>query len=345
MNHCYHGALFASLILWTAGCHRDPVKSSADSDSRPPGKVVVLKVERMPHPATEEVVGTVQSRLRALVEAKVSGRIVRLPVTLGQLVKAGQPVAELDAQEVQARLDRASATREQAARDIERAQRLLNDKVVSQAEFDLLQARLRVAVAEVTEAETMLSYTRITAPFNGVITRRHAEIGDLASPGKPIVEIEDLDQLRIEASVPESALHRLSIGFTLPVRITGVPLTLTGTVVEMAPTADASSRTFLIKADLPSTTGLRPGQFGRVDVPMGETTTLRIPATAVFRRGQLEFVAVAANERSNLRLVKAGRQVGAEIEIVSGLEPGETIITAGGADLRDGQRLEILRQP
>ncbi len=345
MNSSRPAALFAALLLTTTGCHRDPAKSAPNSDARPVAKVVALTVERKPRPATEEVVGTVQSRLRALVEAKVSGRIVRLPVTLGQLVKAGELVAELDAQEVQARLDRAGATREQAARDIERAQRLLNEKVVSQAEFDLLQARLRVAAAGVIEAETMLGYTRITAPFNGVITRRHAEIGDLASPGKPIVEVEDLDQLRIEASVPESALQRLSIGATLTVRITGAAQPLLGKVVEMAPTADASSRTFLIKADLPATSGLRPGQFGRVDVPLGDTTGLRVPATAVFRRGQLEFVAVAANGQANLRLIKAGRQLGNEIEIVSGLEPGETIIPAGGAELQDGQRLEILRQP
>ncbi len=336
-------AAFCALAV--VGCHRESTQSgsAAAASALPAAKVTVMEVERKARPATEEVVGTVQSRLRATVEAKVSGRILRLPVRLGQGVKAGDALAELDAQEIQARLDRAMASRDQAARDVERGQRLLNEKVVSQAEFDDLQARFRIATANVTEAETMRGYTRVAAPFNGVITRRQAEVGDLASPGKPIVDIEDPDQLRVEASVPETAIQRVALGATLPVRIAGLSQALTATVSEMAPTADPASRTFLIKADLPATPGLRPGQFGRVEVPIGDATSLRVPTSAVLQRGQLEFVMVAVSNQAQLRLVKSGRKLGGETEIVSGLDPGETIVRDGAAAVRDGQRLELSR--
>ena len=135
--------------------------------------------------------GTVQAQKRAVIEAKVSGKIERLLVTPGQAVKAGERLAELDSGDIQARAAQTRAVREQAAGDLKRLTTLWGQGILSQAEYDSAVARSRVADAAALETETMLGYTRIDAPFDGVITRKFAEVGDLAAPGKPLLELED----------------------------------------------------------------------------------------------------------------------------------------------------------
>ena len=310
----------------------------------PPLTVLPVRVrvaENKPHPATEEVVGTVQSKLHAVLEAKVSGRVEKMLVTPGQMVKAGELLAQLDAREVQARLDQALATREQAGRDTERLRRLLAQNTVSRQEFETVESRLRIASAAVTEAETLLGYAKILAPFDGVITRKLAETGDLASPGRALLEMEDSAALRVEAAVPEALIGRVQMGASLAVRSTVEQQGVIGVVGEIAPTADPGSRTFNVKLDLPPKTGWRAGQFARVAVPLGETMALRVPASAVLQRGQMELVFVLVSRQAQLRLVKTGRRLGDEVEVVSGVTAGESVVVEGAAALRDGQPVEV----
>ena len=133
----------------------------------------------------------------------------------------------------------------------------------------------------------------------------------------------------------------VKLGDQLSVRIAVVTSDLQGTIAEMSPAADPNSRTFLVKLDLPQVTGLRSGQFGRVAVPVAETSAIRVPATAVIQRGQMELVFVVISGHAEMRLVKSGQHVGDEIEIVSGLNSGESIVTDGLANLADGQPVVI----
>jgi RND family efflux transporter MFP subunit len=167
------------LALLSPGCHKQPEPVSQQIPSAP---VRVQTVERKSHLATEEVVGTVRAKLHAAIEAKVSGRIEKMLVAPGQSVKAGDLLAQLDACEIQARLDQALTLREQSSRDTQRLRSLLASSAISRQEFETTESRSRVAVASVTEAETMLAYTTIVAPFDGVITRKLADVGDLATP-------------------------------------------------------------------------------------------------------------------------------------------------------------------
>ncbi|MEK7781642.1 MAG: efflux RND transporter periplasmic adaptor subunit, partial [Verrucomicrobiota bacterium] len=192
-----------------------------------------------------------------------------------------------------------------------------------------------------TEAETLLSYTKGTAPFDGVITRKHADVGDLATPGKPLLDMEDSTALRLEADVPEAVVGKLSLGDKLPVRIAALEKELEGVVSEIAPTADSGSRTFLVKLDLPGTTGLRAGQFGRVAMPVGETSALRVPVSAVVQRGQMELVFIISDGKAQLRLVKTGKRLGNEVELVSGVSAGERVVVENVVGLVDGQPVSI----
>ncbi|MEI8387402.1 MAG: efflux RND transporter periplasmic adaptor subunit [Verrucomicrobiota bacterium] len=329
-------AYLLALALAVAGCGK---KADSIREQLPAVEVSVQTIESKPHVASEEVVATVNSKQRSVIESKVSGRIEKMLVTPGQQVKASELLAQLDVREIQARLDQATPVREQAEKDLKRFTDLLAKRVITQQEFEGAQSKARVAGAAVIEAETMLGYAKVTAPFSGVITRKLADVGDLATPGKPLVEMEDPAALRLEAAVPEAIIDRVALGSKLMVRIG--PNAFEGVVREMSPTADPNSRTLLVKLDLPATPGLRTGQFGRVAVPVAETSVLRVPASAILRRGQMELVFIRNDKHAQLRIVKTGKPVGGEIEIVSGVSAGEQVITEGAAGLADGQPIEV----
>jgi RND family efflux transporter MFP subunit len=331
-----------SVAVLLSGCGQHPSRT-APEQQLPTAVVRVQTVASLKRIATEEVVGTVRPRLSASLSAKVSGTIRQMLATPGQSVKAGQLLVEIDAREVQARLDQAAAVREQTGKDIERFKKLLAQGAVTQQEFDAVQSRFRVAEATVKEAESILGYTKVTAPFAGLITAKRADVGDLAVPGKPLLDLEDPTALRLEADVPETLLDRIKLNDQLGVRVSNASLSLEATVSEISPAADPVSRTSRIKLDLPATPGLRSGQFGRVAVPVAEVTALRVPLGAVVVRGQMEIGFVVVNQHAQLRLVKTGKHVGPEVEIVSGLNPGEPLVVEGAEQLLDGQPVEVKR--
>lgn len=331
-------ALVAGAVL-LAGCHRDPAVTAPET--LPPVAVRLATVETHGLVSAEEVVGTVRAKLRAAVEAKIPGRIEALLVVPGQTVKAGDTLVALDAREVKARVDSALAVREQAVRDLERLRKLVKDGAATAAELDAAEARQRVAAAAVTEAETMLGHARVVAPFAGVITRKLADVGDLATPGRPLVEIEDPAQLRFEADLPEALVDQVKLGLKLPVRVSSISGSVEGVVGEIAPVAEAVSRTYLVKLDLPTVAGLRAGQFGRVAVPTGAASVPHVPASAVIQRGQLEYVFVAETGKAQLRLIRTGKRIGGDVEVVSGLSAGEKIVAVEPARVQDGQSLEV----
>jgi len=289
---------------------------------------------------TEEVVGTVRAKLRATLEARLSGRIEKMPVVLGEKVQKGQLIARLDAGEIAARLEQAEASLEQTERDWKRVSALFEQQSVTRAEYDAAQSRQRIAKGAVAEAKAMMGYLEIVAPFDGVVTKKWADVGDLAAPGKPLLDIEDPAALQMEADVPEAIASHIKRDSRLGVRVDAVSGEFEGVISEIAPAADAVSRTFRVKLGLPQTAGLMPGQFARLAVPIGELKSVRVPTTAVVQRGQLEIVFAVVNQHAQLHLVKTGKRVGDEIEILSGLEGDKTVVISGADQLTDGQPVE-----
>ncbi len=330
--------LLPILFLAACGKHESPHAAAPDL---PAVSVKVRAAILEPHVATEEVVGTVRSKLRAMVEAKISGRVLEYTATPGAIVKAGDLLARLENQEIQAKVDQAKAMLDQAERDFARQKQLIASNATTRQDFDAADARVKVATAGVNEAETMLGYAKVTAPFDGVITRKLADVGDLAMPGKPLLEIEAPTALRFEADLPEAILDRIMMGAKMQVKVASVSKPLEATVSEIAPVADPVSRTFQVKLDLPKADGLRTGQFGRVSVPVAEVKFLMVPKTSVIKRGQMELVFVAKDTKAALRLVKTGRALNGSVEVLSGLEEGEQVVISDVAKLADGQPVTI----
>jgi len=332
-------ALPAGMVL-LAGCHKAHQGHTAAQAELPLVQVRTQTVEAKPLASFEEVVGTVRAKLRATIEAKTSGRITDLPVVLGQKVRAGEPLARLHAPEIKARLEQAEATLQQAERDSNRLSSLLNQNAVARADFEAADTRYRVAKGAVAEARAMMGYVEILAPFDGVVTRKWVDVGDQAAPGKPLVDIEDPSNLRLEADVPEAIASKIKQDARMTIRVGQCTGDLSGTIAEIAPIADPASRTFRVKLDVPASPGLMLGQFARLIVPAGEYTSLRVPASAVLQRGQMEILFVVENQRARLHLVRTGRRVEDETEILSGLESGDLVVVGNPQLLADGQRLE-----
>ena len=326
---------FALALL--TGCGKARHDGAAAQLQLPTIQVRTTSVQTRSVPSIEEVVGTVRAKLRATIEAKTSGRIVEMPVTLGQKVKAGELLARLDAPEIKARLEQTEASLQQADRDWKRVSSLYNQQAATRADYDTAESRIQQAKAAVSEARAMLDYVEVKSPFDGVVTRKPADVGDLAAPGKPLVELEDPTRLQLEADVPEAVAGRIRAGASMAVR-TGEPDTeLTATVAEIAPNADPLSRTLRVKLDLPGEKGLLSGQFARLAVPIGETSSMRVPASAVVQRGQMEIVFAVENQHARLHLVKTGRQLKNETEILSGLDSGDAVVVDNPSQLIDGQ--------
>lgn len=335
----------AAVAVWLlpmlAGCSSKKESPAHHAASLPTVAVRAQPAQSKPHVLTEEVVGTVRAKLQATLEAKVSGRLTYLPVAVGQRVKKGEVVARLDAGELNARLEQAEASLDLAERDGKRIISLFDQQAVARADFDAAQARIRLARGQAAEARAMMSYIEVVSPFDGVVTRKPAEVGDLATPGKPLLAVEDPSALQLEADLPQAIAAQVQAQARLNIRLDGTTNEITGTVSEIAPVADPLSRTLRVKVDLPPQPGLSSGHFARLLVPVGTATTLRVPNTAVVTRGQLEMVFVATNGQARLVLVRTGRSFGAEREILSGLQANETVVVDGAPALVDGQPVEV----
>lgn len=330
-------ALFFALAL-LAGCGRSrPDHPAAGQPDLPPVKVRTQAVESKQWLSTEEVVGTVRAKLHATIEAEVSGRISELPVVMGQKVTQGQLMARLDAAEIKARLEQARAGLLKAERDWNRISSLFDQQAVTRSEYDTADSRYLAAKAGVAEAQAMTAYVEVLAPFDGVVTRKWADVGDLAVPGKPLIEVEDPSALQLEADLPEAIAPRIQLQARMAIRLDPPAGELSGIVSEIAPTADPVSRTFRVKLDLANNSARRSGEFARLLVPTGDSASLRVPASAIVQRGQMELVFVVEHQQARLHLVKTGRHVNHETEILSGLDAGDTVVIEGAAQLADGQ--------
>ncbi len=326
--------LATGFALASVGCHREAPPAPA----LPAVAVRTAEVRAVVEPSRTELPGTVRAVERAALAPKVMGTVASLPVALGQSVKHGDTLATLTANEIGARLAQAEAGLGQARRDLEREAGLYAKGASAADTVRSMEDRVRLMEATVAEARTMLTYTTIAAPFDGVITRRLANEGDLASPGVPLLEIENPALQRVEVEVPDS-LAAVAVGTAVPIRIN--TLEFTGQVAEVSPALDPVSRTFLAKIDLPPGAAVRSGQFARVAWPTGEGRMLLVPSSAVTTFGQMERVFVVSANRALLRLVKIGARHGADIEILSGLATGERIVADPAAPLRDGQSVEV----
>jgi len=327
--------VLAMLALLATGCRQE--SQPAVREQLPVTQVTVVQATNIVQSSFEEIPGTVVPRVKSVLEAKVVGRIGSLGIESGQMVKAGDTLLKINAPEVQARVDQAEAGLRLAQQEHQRAQNLFARQAATRAEVEAVTARLDQARAAAAEAGVMLGYLSVAAPFDGVVSRKLVEVGDLAAPGKPLIEIEQPGGKQFEVALSEALIAKVKLGDTLLVNFDDGDEPVAATVAEIDPSGDPGSRSWRVKLDLPVGSSFRSGAFGRVAVPGEGGQVIVVPATALVQRGQLEQVFVVADDKALLRLVKTGRVAAGKVVILSGLEADAWVVVNPAADLRDGQ--------
>lgn len=327
------------LLLLVAGC--GPGDRPAAVAARPalPVQTAITALER--HSLVLEVPATVRPAERAIIAAKLTGTVASLTLGLGQSVAAGETLLTLNAPEAEARVRQARASQAEAERTADRARTLVEKGVNSADSQRDAEDRLRFAQAATAEAEALLAYATVRAPFAGVITEKNVLPGDLATPGLPLLVLESTQHLRAEGTIPEKNAATLHAGDNLGVILEDNATAVTGTIEEISAAADAVSRSVLVKLALPAGTA-RSGQFARIQAGNGEADILLIPGAAVTPFGQMERVFVVENGHAILRLVKTGPRHAGRVEILSGLSAGEPVVLTPPAALRDGDAVTLL---
>jgi len=389
---------FALIIVVTAAaamlaaCGRE--KPAPTAEQQAPITVNTSEVRRATLDDTFDAPGTVRARLSAVISAKVTGYVQEVRVKVGDRVHAGQTLAVLAAQDLDAQVARAAAAQlaaqsgvqeaekarlaaesnaALAAATYQRYQTLLEKRSVSRQEFDEAEARhksakagqemaeatvaralagQRQAEAEVQAAKVTRGYAVLAAPFAGVISEKRVDPGNLAMPGQALLTVEQAGDFRLEATVEESKIAAIKLGGTARVSIEALGASVEGRVSEIVPAVDASSRSFVVKIDLPSHVEaasvrkahslkavpleLRSGLFGRATFRGGRREAIAVPETAVLRDGQLASVFVVDGGVARQRLITLGAKSGELIEVLSGLNDGDRLIVNRPAGLRDG---------
>ncbi|MCC6795936.1 MAG: efflux RND transporter periplasmic adaptor subunit [Candidatus Hydrogenedentes bacterium] len=306
----------------------------------------------------------------AELDARDATALVKSAESALRVAERGLDEATKGVAAVQSAAQAAEAQRDLASTTFDRQSKLLAEKAISKQVFDeaaaaaksaAAEARMRIeevaavlakreqanaaveqARAALDAANVTLSYTRVTAPFAGIVATKTVDVGDLAAPGMTLFSLEDRSAYRLEASVDETSAASVHVNDTVQVAIDGLGDTpMDGTVSEIFPAADPSSRTSMVKIALPADDRLRSGQFGRARFPSADAAGLAVPRTAVVSRGQLEGVyALNTESIATLRLVKTGKIFGDTVEILSGLREGDRYVAEVTPEVVDGVRID-----
>ena len=329
-----------ALLLGAAGCRRgEPTPPAA---AGPAVAVAVAPVEVARLPAVVEVPATVRPVERALIAAKLTGTVTFLPWSLGQSVAAGAVLVRLSAPENEARVRQAKAQLDEAVRTERREQELVTKGVNPTDALAAAEERLRYAHAALAEAQALLAHAEIRAPFGGTVAEKLVLPGDLATPGLPLLILENPHRLRAETAIPDTLASGLAPGH--PLRVAAESGVIIEAVLEeLSFASDSTSHSRSARILLPDDAPVYSGQFVRVLLSGNVTEALTVPASALTLLGQMERVFVIADGRAVLRIVKSGRQLDGRVEILSGLNPGEQVVLAPPAALRDGSF--VRRQP
>lgn len=356
MNAIRLSLALAALAFFAAGCGDDA--PSGGADTRAPQPVSLAPVAAEPVSGTVRYSASVESDATVQLSTRISGWVEKIHVREGERVRRGQTLVEVRSTDLEARRSQAEAAIAEAdvhygnaKTNLERVERLFASGAATQKELDDMRsayasakARRRTAMEMKNEVDAILSYSSLKAPFDGVVTRKMVDVGDLANPGQPVMTVEQVDRMIIVATVPETDVASLKEGMSVAIEAAGV--TREAVIDQIIPAAAPRSRQFTVKAVLDNSDGaLKSGMFARLLITGGDAdTALLVPRSALFRRGQLEGVYLVTDEgKARLRWVRTGAAFGERVEILAGINPGDRVITTGHADLIDGQPVEVRR--
>lgn len=341
-------ALSLSLLpLLLFGCSQEPSPTPTNTPPPPDHLVVAEETAYRPISAVHERTGTLRARRLVRIYNQEEGRITSLPYFEGDPVKAGELLLSLDDELLKAELAKAEANTVQARQDFSRLSNLATRKAVSRDELSRARTQLEVATAEQNLLQTRLSHTRISAPFDGVISARHAEPGDVVARHTHLLTLSDPGSLVTQIHISELLLPHLKIGDPVQVRIDALGNDrYPGRILRIHPELEPVTRQGIVEIILePVPAGARAGQFARVTLESAQAERLMIPFSAVRHDKEGPFVYLLDSEQKARRhAVRNGIRIADKIEILEGLTPGQRVITRGFLGLTEGKTVTRVEQ-
>ncbi len=308
-----------------------------------PTTVETVQVSRSSMQSSVRAVGTLLAEASAVLRAEVPGQVLQVHFAEGEPVRKGDKLFSIEATVLEAEVNEARANAERSTAAFARAREMYAKKLISANDFDSAEANMNVDVARLLSSQARLSKTVIRAPFNGFVGLREINVGDYATIGQAVVDVVQLDPLRVEFSVPETLLPKISAGQTVSVSVDAYPgETFEGTITAVSPRIDVAGHSVAARASLPNTSlKLRPGFFVRVNVTLAEKAdALLVPEEAIWPIGQDKTVYVVIDGKAQQRKVTLGERLPGQVEVLSGLAVGETIVTAGQMKLYEGAAVQ-----
>jgi multidrug efflux system membrane fusion protein len=345
----------AAFALLLAGCS-DPAPKAEDIR---PVRAIVLSANDIAINA--EFPGEVRARVESRLGFRVAGKITVRKVDAGTVVKRGQVLMQLDPQDLrlsqaasQAGLRAAETTRDLAKAELKRYQELRVKNFVSQAVLDAKMAAFTAAQANVDAAQAtyfgqsnQATYATLVADIDGVVTAVDAEVGQVVAPGTPVVRLAKISEKEIVIGLPEDKVEILRQVADVTVRLWANPdVAIPGKIREVSPIADVLTRTYPVRVSIPLTgPDVKLGMTALVQFSSKSLVPqIKVPLTALLYEKQMTSVWVVDNNAVRLTPVQIGGTSGNEVVLISGVKPGQTIVTAGVNLLKNGQKVSILQE-
>ncbi|MEW5787376.1 MAG: efflux RND transporter periplasmic adaptor subunit [Pseudomonadota bacterium] len=345
------GLAFASLLAGCAGEEQGAAQQAAAQRTIQAQTQVIQPVEGVD---TTAITGTVEALESVRVASRLMGYIKDIAVVEGQAVKAGQRLFSIDPLDIEGAVAQASLGLKQAEdamkdaeADYKRFETLYKEDVVSRQNYEKMKLNYDMAVTRAAQAKAGLGtaqgqmrYATVTSPINGVVTRKLANEGDIAAPGHPVLMVENPSRLQVRGNVTETLYRGLKIGAQVMVEVDGQDQPVAARVAQLAPAADPMTRTYTVKLDI-AAPNLTSGAFARILFPTGKRSVLAVPEAAVLdRAGIVGVFVVDAQGTAQYRMVRAGRKADGQVEILSGLNPGDKVVTGNAQAVNNGDKIQ-----
>jgi membrane fusion protein (multidrug efflux system) len=321
---------------------------------QPPPEAVTTIVARQDRwPATLSAIGTMAAVQGVTVSADLPGTVDRIGFDSGKPVREGEVLALLDTRQEQAQLAAAESQRDLARLNFDRMQGLLNERVISRAEFDRATAEDRQAIARVAEIRAAIERKTIRAPFSGVLGIRQVNLGQYLSGGEALVTLQSLNPIYVNFGVPQQSAGQIHVGRSVRITADDVAgIELSGRVTAIDPSVDEATRNVQVQATLANPDlRLRPGMFVRTEVVMAASSAVvSVPASAISYAPYGDSVFVVADLKNESgqtyrgvrqQFVKLGGARGDQIAVVSGVNAGDEVVTSGVFKLRNGAAVVV----
>ena len=340
MKTIFRTAFIASAVILAAGCNSVSTKKiETQQVAEVVPTVAVETVTSREVPQTATYTSTVQAYVKNNIAPQTAGRITKINAEIGDFVKKGQVLAEID----KVQLQQAQLQLHNQEVELERLRALYNAGGLSKSDLEAIELSYNVTK---TQVENLLENTVLRSPIDGVVTARNYDVGDMYAMSAPLYTVEQIKPVKLLVAISESDYTKIKKGDSVEIAADAIPgKTFYGKVEKIYPTVDAATRTFNVEVVVANNySTLRPGMFARVTVDFGSNNNVVIPDVAVVKQqGSGERFVYVLNEDGTVTYTKVvlGRRMGAEYEVLEGLADGAAIVTGGQIRLKDGVKVVV----